>query len=1121
MSRTEMPKPSRWKWYLTAAVGGLLILLWAAPIIVGYTPLVGRVTDAIEARIDGKVQLGGVSLGWFSPIVLYDVVVRDADNHVLAYIPRVQGDRALFKLLVDRSDLGSYRLDRAKIDIHCKGNGTNLERVFAKVLNEPSESPSAVQTKMPLPQLHLETVDATLTIHDNDTKQTWKLHGVSLSGRVLDQGKTAHLNMHGALDDGSEPGTLKLEMSAENLLEPNMQASAKGKFTSLPLAMTNVITRRYRTDFHLTGALNGHFQISASLMDGKPDLQLLCEIVGNQLNVRTPYLADDLRVQRVSAPCTIRLEAGKLIADRLEVESEFGKISVVGSLDLERDLSTVLNQAGFELTLDVNLATVAERLPKTLHLHHDLRLTAGQLQAKCKSVSSNGSVIWQGKLHTSDVRGVRDNQIIAWSDPLTLDFQMRDLHKGFPLFDSLKCSARFLRIEGTQTSQQFTLTAEADLQQLAEPLGQLIDLKGATLAGKATGKMVVRKTERNQFTLEGNAQCQNLNFAWFTKHAWQEPLLSAKFDARGSASAASPTRIDEGNVEIRLGSDVVTAQLTEPIADLAVGLGGMLAMRVDGDLARWHQRARSWTKSLDDYQLAGQANAQLRARVSTASIECTGVQVQATNLRCENKSMWINEPNVALTTAGRWSRKTGQFALTQTKLICPTVQADAAALTFTPATLALRGNINVAGDLARLQQWTRNPQAKPGEPLTGAFAGRVRLDTVGEQLLGDADLAVKNFSYGPALNPTWREAELRCVGYGGFDLAKDSLRFDQLKLVGAAFSTDAKGRITNCKTTTDLDLIGTLAYDLEKLEPQLRTILGKDVKITGKDTRAFKVAGALFPKGAASASLRFTELQGDVGVNWKSLQALGCEVGPAEMRAVLQKGWFQLYPIETTINKGKLKFQPNIRLDPEPMTMVLLAGPVIEKAQITPAMCAGAMAYALPMLANVAEAEGTVSVELEGGRLPLSAPTTGELKGTITLHAGKLGPGPILREVSGLLRVPPPASLIKESKVPFVMAEGKVHHRDLELVFPDYTLKSSGAVGMDGSLALVIEMPIPPQLAHALKLTPVQAKQLLRIPVGGTLGHPRPDPRALESLTAIVGRSFLENQLNKLLQQKR
>jgi hypothetical protein len=91
----------------------------------------------------------------------------------------------------------------------------------------------------------------------------------------------------------------------------------------------------------------------------------------------------------------------------------------------------------------------------------------------------------------------------------------------------------------------------------------------------------------------------------------------------------------------------------------------------------------------------------------------------------------------------------------------------------------------------------------------------------------------------------------------------------------------------------------------------------------------------------------------------------------------------------------------------------------------------------------------------------------------------------------------------------------------LELVFPDFTVKSSGAVGMDGSLALMIDMPIPPQLATALKLTPAQGKQMLRIPIGGTLERPRPDPRALESLTAIVGRSFLENQLNKLLQPKR
>src|ERR1019366_3399932 len=131
-------------------------------------------------------------------------------------------------------------------------------------------------------------------------------------------------------------------------------------------------------------------------------------------------------------------------------------------------------------------------------------------------------------------------------------------------------------------------------------------------------------------------------------------------------------------------------------------------------------------------------------------------------------------------------------------------------------------------------------------------------------------------------------------------------------------------------------------------------------------------------------------------------------------------------------------------------------------------------------------------------------------------HA-KVGASPILRELSTLLKMPP-TSLVKESKVPFHMINGKVHHSNLELALGDFTLKSSGAVGLDGSLAIVVETPIPPHLVAALKLTPAQAKQTIRIPIGGTVDHPRADGHALESLTSVLGRSLLENQLNRLLQ---
>src|SRR6185436_1715368 len=102
--------------------------------------------------------------------------------------------------------------------------------------------------------------------------------------------------------------------------------------------------------------------------------------------------------------------------------------------------------------------------------------------------------------------------------------------------------------------------------------------------------------------------------------------------------------------------------------------------------------------------------------------------------------------------------------------------------------------------------------------------------------------------------------------------------------------------------------------------------------------------------------------------------------------------------------------------------------------------------------------EGTLTLTLDSGRLPLSAPATGELKGTLTLHEAKVGANPIVRALAGLLKIPTASVVAKNCQVPFHMVNGKVYHSNLELAFAEVTLKSSGAVGMDGSLALVVKV---------------------------------------------------------------
>ncbi len=1118
------PPPRRWGLRILLTLCGLLVLVWAAPMIAAWTPLVAWICGKASQQFNGSVRVGSASLGWFSPIRLYHVEILDADGQPIVHIAKIESDRSLLTLLVERDDLGSFRIDQAVVDWKFDWTTSNIEKALARPRRPSVDAHAAPEpAAWSVPQVRLEITNATLKVHDVQTQKTWTTKAITASALIRDdEGRIVQATLQGVTNDGAEAGALKAEMQLHHFGEPNAKASIKARFTSFPAPLVGLIARRYHAGAEFNGSLQGHFQLNADMRAGKPHVEIAGEVFGNHVFFASHALVDHLYVERLRAPVMMRLEDHKLIVQRAELESDFGKLTVQGTLDFDAEWRDALAQPAFDLDADLSLTTLAQRLPRTLHTHLDMQLLNGRLNVKCKSQEKDGDIVWQGHLHTSDVRGIKGQKLVTWIEPITLDFQVRNLHRGMPGIDHLNCSARFLRVEALQQEDQFTLRADADLRQFADSLGQLLDLGDLKLAGKINASLSVRRSERD-FVMHGNAQGKDVNVSWLTSQPWQEKEVVAKWAARGQVDNAGRPRIDSADLAVDLDKDRIGMKLTEPIHDLDAGPWGTLGLRVEGDLTRWSQRVKSWTTRLDDWQFAGQADLHLQACPSRQAIEFTSAKLLATNCRCIGSSLWILEPTMNAEAAGRWDVNTGRVDLARLKLTSSAVRIDADHLSLQPATMALSGSADLVADVARLRQWSHDPRTNPAAPMAGTIVGRLDLQSSEERIAADFKVTLHNLIYGPVARPIWQEAEMRLVGRGVYDWATDVFDLERLNLATAVLGANGHGKIANISTTRDLDLAGVMTYDLEKLEPLLQPFLGKDVQIAGKESRTFRVLGPLYPRDASAdiaSSLSFRDLKGEAGLHWKSLKAHGCEVGPAQMKAVLQQGWLQFYPVETTLNGGKLRLQPNLKLEPVPMELILLSGPLIEKAKLTPPMCAGALGHAIPVMANVAQAEGSISLTLEGGRLPLSAPTEGELKGTLVLHHAKVGPNAIVREVSALLQITPPTGVVKECRVPFHLLQGKIHHTNLELTVGEFAMKSSGAVGLDGSLAIVVETPIPAQLAAAARLTPAQAKQILRIPIGGTLDHPRIDPHVLESLTSALGRSLLESELNKVLPKR-
>ncbi len=195
--------------------------------------------------------------------------------------------------------------------------------------------------------------------------------------------------------------------------------------------------------------------------------------------------------------------------------------------------------------------------------------------------------------------------------------------------------------------------------------------------------------------------------------------------------------------------------------------------------------------------------------------------------------------------------------------------------------------------------------------------------------------------------------------------------------------------------------------------------------------------------------------------------------------------------------------------------MVLSLKGKLGRVRLTPAVCAGAVGYALPALADVAQADGEISLEVQSGQVPLSDPKRADVAGWLTIHSAQVSAGPLVRELSVLLKGPATLTLAKDHVVPFRLVNGRVYHTGLELHFPELTIRTSGSVGLDGSLSLTAEMPVPPKWLGNSKLAHVATGQTIRLPIAGTLHKPKIDEQALRAASARFARDAAENVLRQ------
>lgn len=1108
---------SRWLWLL-AAVAVLAAFVWLLPTIVANSSLLNSILASAAADLKGEVTAQSATLGWFSSLKLSGIEIRDEAGQPLLEIPELRGDRSLLAILWDSSKLGRIRLENPKLSVVLRKDGSNVEDLLAAYL-APSDEPRAAM------DVGLEIVDGEVSISNPRTQQSWRIEGLQLAlAMPADDTRPLELQTSGTVADLRRPGRFAVKLSMHqgsrgaaadgpaSHNEPGVSDGLAIKTEAVPLAMFRSIFDRLALEMQLAGYLSSDVRCQWNRAETPQAVVVQGSATAEDLAVTAPSLESD-RVEfgLVEATCKAAWRQDSVEFKQLTVQSDVGNASLVGTFDLDENtagsiLRRLPNQA-FEIGGSVDLARLAAMLPETLRIREGTRVTSGELRVGLASRRGAEGMSWQGRVEASNLAGVNQGRPVVWEQPILVTLAARQSPQG-PIVESLRCDSDFLRLHAAGAPAELTASASFDLNRLASQLGEFVDLGGLRLAGDGWAQLNWQRSDAKDFQADGELQVGNFELAPGDRPSWKEERLILTLSATGRTDFSTDTQVDTATLSIDAGSERLQARLVQPVLDFRGGGVWPMEVRSTGELAQLSTRLAPWMP-LDGWRLAGSYDLVAQATGSTTAIRARQARLALAELAVEGPGLHVREPRAELVVSGGWDNEQRRLELPSALLTSSGVSAQATGVvcTFVPqGPPELTGTIAYQGSLDRLHRWTQEADEPAPWHLLGQFSGKAEVRHSAATTAATFEATINDLVATHESGRQFHEPQVRLAGVGSYDSQSRSVLVEQAQLGCGTLAVQTAGRVAIGDAQTDVELAGRIDYDMQKLSQLLSSYVGAGVSFVGRGSSPVSCRGPLALDSA----------QANAGLSWTRAEVYGFQVGPGELAARLSGGVVQIRPLDLTVSEGQMRLASQVRLAPEPMELYVASGRVADSVRINPRMCASALMYVAPVLAGVATAEGRFSIELDNCRIPLADPTQGEVAGRMIIHSAQIGPGPLVQELAVLLGRASPAELTRESAISFRMVDGRVYHRDLELVFPDLVIRTHGSVGLDQSLDIMAEMPIPPKWRGSHRLVDSALRdQLIRVPIGGTLTKPRLDRRTLESLT----QQFLDNAVRNVVEE--
>lgn len=1168
----------------------IALLVFAGPTILSLTPIPGNLISAQLPAQAGKLSTQSTSLSWTGAVQVSGVELRDPQGAVLASVERVEIPGGLIGLAAGDLAPLQVRVEQPRVDLVLSPEGSNFDallRALESTKPQVAEQNVGAASNSIRRPLNIQVIGAAARVTDALTGQQWLVDQVDLDlvdpGMGIDaieltaKGTVAAVAIDGAVSAESGGFELRLGEAEQGGRLATINASG------LPLSLAEPFLKRADPTAAMSGSasLNGSAAWrphATALRSTKPADVLRALAAGGVRSSGALKLTEveyrgmatqggPVRLASIDGPWRFAAEAQGIAIQQLDLTSEVGRLTATGSISPEEveqwQASVPLAPRDLSLAARVDLDRLATVAPQLVRLRADARLESGRVEAS--AVCRNGQI--DCRLKTGALTGVAGDRRVAWREPLDMRLVVAQ-RAPTPaasawILESLTATSTFFHATAAGNAERLEGNFDFDLDQLAQQLAPLVDLGDTQLAGQGQAVLTLLRDPATQtWRMSSKGAVDNLFVGSAGAPIAREPRLD--FTARASG-ASGGQQLAAGTLSLTAGQDSLTATLPESNG----GRSQPFNVRLTGDAARWLRRISVASPAVprpEDLALAGQVELtagglvgaeggtvdQFKASLSNLGIDTARRSTTAQRVRLSNERLEVSG-------RGAWDTQSQTLRIDTGQAVSSVASANLRDLVISLADpTESRGEAVFLADLAGVSAWLPPAEGRARYQASGRIEGMTRLRGVPEgiqlvvQANGNQLELVDRTPESGAPRVVWQEPALKLttdlmvtpLADEQGQVASYSLDILDAKVEARSVSGSFGGRVADLMNARGVELGGGINYDLEQLTPILWPQLGESVRLVGRDRATFRIAtDDSLPADAPPIA----RLRARVEAPWQSASLFGLQVGAGRLATTLQAGVAKIDPLDIAVGGGRLTAAPVVTFVPEPATLALGPGPVVNEVAVSQEVNERVLKFIAPVLADATRIDGRFSVSLRELAVPLvpppaEGPRPGRAAGVLDVRQLRVFPGPAVSEWTSLigqivglakngvqsasLSGERPLVTIDNNQIEFQLVDGRVYHRGLQFTVGDAVVQSSGSVGVDETLDIVLSVPI---LQEWVDKNPVLLGRLrgqaLRIPIQGTFNKPKVNRDAFRELSGQVlqgaAAGAIEGGLNLLLEKLR